>query len=344
MNKPGSILFLILLAILFGGGLWYLLESEFAAGDVYPAYSTLRSDPSGAKLIFESLHRLPGVTAIRSYRPLERLPDRDSTVVLLGLEPRLFAMQPAADLHADEEFAARGNRLVLGMGPGAGRQPPRQTPLENLWGVRFGLDFDKAGNSILYFAEAKNWEVLEQSKRGPLVVEKSLGQGSIVLVAAGRLFSNKAIAGDRQTELLARILGPRTRIVFDEAHFGIVESGSIVALARRFRLHGLALGLALCAALFIWRNAASFPPVSTAAPIEKVAGRTSISGLVTLLRRHIAPERLAAACWQEWRKSHAREISPARLGEAEAAGRRMANRPIEALREMQAILRAKGNT
>jgi hypothetical protein len=347
MKKSGSILLLVLLAAVFGGGVWYLCELQFAAGDVYPPYSTLRSDPAGAKLIFESLSRLPSVTALRTYQPLERLADRDSTVLLLGLDPRAFAMQSATDLHTFEEIAGRGNRLVLGMGPGSGRAPPRQTALENLWGVRFSLDFDNDGNDILYFAAAKNWAVLEHSAQGPLVVERAFGKGSIVLVAAGRLFVNKAVAESRQTALLTRIIrlqttGPHTRILFDEAHFGIVESGSVVALARRFRLHGLALGLALCTALFIWRNASSFPPVSSAAPTEKVFGRTSVSGLVTLLRRHIAPDRLVAACWQAWRKTHAREIPPGRMMAAEAAAHKLADRPVEGLREIQAILRTKG--
>ena len=35
---------------------------------------------------------------------------------------------------------------------------------------------------------------------------------------------------------------------------------SVVGLARRFRLTGMTLGLALCMALFIWRNTSAFPP------------------------------------------------------------------------------------
>jgi len=56
-----------------------------------------------------------------------------------------------------------------------------------------------------------------------------------------------------------------------------------------------------------------------------------VAGLVTLLRRHIAPERLAAACWQEWLKSHARDVTPARRAQAEAR-----------LRDIETMLRAKG--
>lgn len=347
MKKPASIALLAAMAAVFAGGVLYLFNRRFAGGDVYPAYSTLRAGPAGAKVIFESLSRLPGVTAVRSYQPLDRVPDRDSTVLLLGAEPYSFAMQPDSEVRALEEFAQRGNRLVFAMGEAVGREPPRPAPLEKVWGVRFGLDFDKEGHGNPYFADAKNWEILERDGTRPVVVERAFGKGSVVLVADSRLFDNQAVADAKQTALLARIIfpnkqGPHQRIVFDEAHFGIVEGGSVVALARRFRLHGLALGLAVIAMLFIWKNASSFPPVASAPREEKVFGRTSVAGLVTLLRRHIAPDRLASACWQEWLKSHARDLAPARRAQAEAAIRNHPGRPTEALCEIQTIVRAKG--
>ncbi|MGA2738302.1 MAG: DUF4350 domain-containing protein [Bryobacteraceae bacterium] len=344
MRKQISFALLAVMAAAFAGGLLYLFSRRFAGGDAYPAYSTLRSDPAGAKVIFESLSRLQGVMAVRSYLPLDRLADRNSTVVMLGVEPRSFAMQPDSELHVLEEFAQRGNRMVFGMAEAAGRQPMRSARLEKLWGVRFGLDFDKQGHSDLYFAEAKGWDVLEADRTRPVVVERPFGKGSIVLVAEGRMFSNESVADAGQTELLTRILGPHTRILFDESHFGIVESGSVAALARRFRLQGLALGLAIIAVLFIWKNASSFPPVAGPPREEKVFGRTSVAGLVTLLRRHIAPDQLASVCWQEWLKSHARDIAPTRRAQAEAAIRNRADHPTEALREVQTIIRAKGVT
>jgi hypothetical protein len=348
MKKPGSMVLLAAMAAVFACGVLYLFDRRFSGGDVYPAYSTLRADPAGAKLIFESLSRLLGVTVARSYQPLDRVPDRQSTVLLLGLAPQNFAMQEDSEVRASEEFAQRGNRLILAMGEAAGREPPGPAALERLWGVRFGLDFDKDGRGNLYFAEARNWEILERNGTRSLAVEKAFAKGSIVLVANGRLFDNQSVADAKQTALLARIIfpdkqGPHRRIVFDESHFGIVESGSVVALARRFRLHGLALGFAIIAVLFIWKNASSFPPVASAPREEKVFGRTSVAGLVTLLRRHIAPDRLAAACWQEWLKSHARDIAPARRAQAEAAIRDHAGHPAEALREIQTIVRAKGS-
>src|SRR6202034_2311452 len=212
MKKSGAILLLVSLAAVFVGGIAYLFHLEFAGGDVYPTDSTLRSDPAGAELIFDSVRRLPGLTAVRNYQPILRLlPDRDSTILMLGIDPRPFAVQPAEDLREFEKIASRGNRLVLGMRPGSGRAPPRHNALERNWGVRFGLDFEKEGNAILYFAEADHWDVLERSGPRPVVVERAFGKGSIALVAAGWLFSNKSVAEARHTALLARIIGSHTR-------------------------------------------------------------------------------------------------------------------------------------
>jgi hypothetical protein len=331
MKRSASAVLLAFLAVAFGCGVLYLFNRRFAGGDAYPAYSTLRSDPVGAKVIYESLGRLPGVTVARSYQPLDRVADGDSTVLLLGLEPRGFAMRPDSEVRASEELARRGNRMVFAMGEASGRQPPRQSPLEKLWGVRFGLDFDKGGRGSLYFAEGKDWDVVERNVTRPVAIEKIFGKGSIVLVADGRVFDNRSVAEARQTALLAHLIGPHARIVFDESHFGIVESGSVVALARRFRLQGLAAGLAICAILFIWKNASSFPPVASAPREEKVVGRTSAAGLVTLLQRHVPADRLAAACRQEWLKGNVRDVAPARRAQAELA-----------LRKIETMLRAKG--
>jgi hypothetical protein len=67
-----------------------------------------------------------------------------------------------------------------------------------------------------------------------------------------------------------------------------------------------------------------------------------VAGLVTLLQRHVAPDRLAFACWQEWLKTHARDIASTRRAQAESVLRNEASRPIEALREIQSIVRTKG--
>ena len=59
--------------VLFGWGVVELFDLRFAAGDVYPPYSTLRNDPLGAAAFYEALEGQPGLRVERNLRPLDRL-------------------------------------------------------------------------------------------------------------------------------------------------------------------------------------------------------------------------------------------------------------------------------
>jgi hypothetical protein len=158
-----------------------------------------------------------------------------------------------------------------------------------------------------------------------------------VLFAESVDFTNEATVAADRLEMVAMAIGASSHVVFDEQHLGIAETGSFVGLARRFRLTGLALGMAVCAALFLWRSAAGFPPAVAGQDVP-LSGRTSLAGLLTLLRRHIPPEELAATCWQEWLTANRRTVPPDRLERAEAILRRTSGRPLEAARELHEVL------
>ena len=323
----------VALAALFLGGLVALFNADFAGGEVYPEYSTLRADPDGAKLLFESLTRLPGLTVTRNFMPLQNLAANGSTVVLLGLRE----LDPA-EL---EKLAKRGSRVVAALREDWRPEPKESGEIFKQWQVRIAVDLEKDHTDRLYFSQAQGWRPMERSGEKLLAIERGFGHGEVVLLAASSAFSNEsAVALDRLPQVTAA-LGANSRIVFDESHLGIAESGSVVGLARRFRMMGLAAGLAIVAALFIWRNSSSFP-VRQASRLVALAGRTSASGLVTLLRKNLTPRELTAACWQEWLAGRRREFSSERVVRAEAIARDMADRPLEAAREIHAVLHSKG--
>jgi hypothetical protein len=175
-----------------------------------------------------------------------------------------------------------------------------------------------------------------------LAIEKDFGKGSIALFVESDDFNNQSsVAGDRFPRV-SSALGPYRHIVFDEQHLGIAEGGSVMEMARRFRLTGLVLGLLLVASLVLWRNAAGFPPPAAVATAGRLTGRTSQAGLVTLLRRHIPARELAAACWQEWLNGNRGQASPERLERAAEIVGNHAGRPLDAAREITALLHAKG--
>jgi hypothetical protein len=329
----------VALAAMFLGGLVALFTADFAGGEVYPEYSTLRADPDGAKLLFESLTRLPGLTVTRNFLPVQSLERKGLaangvTVVLLGLRE--------LDPEELEKLAAPGNRVVAALREDWRPEPKESGEIFKQWQVQIAVDREKDRPDRLYFSKALGWSPMESSGGKLVAIERGFGNGTVALLAASSDFSNEsAVASDRLPEVTAA-LGANSRIVFDESHLGIAESGSVVGLARHFRMVGLAAGLAIVAALFIWRNSSSFPVGEASRPVSSLTGRTSASGLLTLLHKHVPRRELTAACWQEWLAGRRREFSPERVERAEAIVRSLADRPLEAAREIHAVLHSKG--
>jgi hypothetical protein len=334
--RSTTVLLLIFLLASFITGVMYLFGIQFAAGDVYPKYSSLRTDPAGSKLLFDSLNLLPGVTTARNYLPLAVLNESGSTVLLLGVNPGSFGEDDEA-IQRIEQLARRGHRVVLSMAAPSEESNLMALALGRAWHVRLSADSNRKHVHRLYFSQAKDWNVLDRVGEKMLAIERDFGKGSIVLFAESDDFTNGSTAASDRLEMVSMAIGASSRIVFDEQHLGIADSGSFVGLARRFRLTGLALGLGICAALFFWRSASGFPPVQTA-PEKPLSGRTSLAGLLTLLRRHIPRNQLAATCWQEWLNANRRKLSPDRLEQAAAIATSASSDPLATMRRVRQVL------
>ena len=104
------------------------------------------------------------------------------------------------------------------------------------------------------------WKVVYARQSAPVMVERKFGAGSVVFCTDSYFLSNEAMLKERHADLLAWVIGPSSRVMFDEAHLGIVEEPGVAMLMRKYRLHGLVAGLLLLAALFIWKNSSRFAP------------------------------------------------------------------------------------
>src|SRR5947207_12523055 len=121
MNKVQLILVLMMSgAFLFG--LSHLFKLRFEAGDIYPEYSSLRADPLGAKVFYESLDNLLSVR--RNYRPFAKLGEgRDTTLFYLGSRATLM-LDSISDVRllpeefkSLESFVVAGGRAVISLFP-----------------------------------------------------------------------------------------------------------------------------------------------------------------------------------------------------------------------------------
>lgn len=159
-------------------------------------------------------------------------------------------------------------------------------------------------SGIIFTNLSPSWRVIYARSGNAVVMERKFGRGSVVLSSDSFLLSNEAMVNDRHADLLAWLVGPGKNVVFDEAHFGIVENPGIAELMRKYHLAGLVAGLLVLAGLFVWKHSFSLVPPLADERVERlVAGKDSAAGFVNLLRRCIAPRDLMAACFGEWKKS-----------------------------------------
>ena len=352
MKKAPVILLVILLAG-FILGVVRLFSLRFEAGDIYPEYSSLRADPVGTKALYDSLDRL--VPTLRAHEPIRKHRGPNQTTWLfLGAKPSELYMS-SSELRQWETFITGGGRLVVAMLPGNVGGSRTQTPVNKnseagvFAGEEWGFAWDHAElpstdkdafepaiarrkteanlpgsillRSPLSFTNLNaTWRVIyEREGTRPVVIERNLGNGSIVLTADGYLFSNEALARERNAELLAWYVGAARQVVFDEHHLGVQASHGIASLARKYRLHGTFAVLAALAALFIWKTGTTLVPrTGQNFTSDVIAGKDASSGFINLLRRNIAPGHLLGVCLSEWKQNCARETPRRKLEKVQA--------------------------
>lgn len=99
-------------ALAIGYGLYILFALRLETGDVYPADSSLRADPLGTRMLYESLESMPGLTVTRNYTPLIRVSGSPgSTFLFLGLESRWI---PESFYRELSRLMLEGGRVVIG--------------------------------------------------------------------------------------------------------------------------------------------------------------------------------------------------------------------------------------
>jgi hypothetical protein len=341
MSKRSSVgnyfgtLALCVLTVAFAIGLFQIFRIRLVAGDLYPEWSSLRSDPDGTRVLFDSLAATGRVVTVRKYKTLAQSPERGATILFLGYSPNSLVSASGGDLEGFEQSARSGNRLVFGMNPGQWVGPPKtetDSALVKKWGVAVDRIPGNADDDIaLFFAKATNWAPDVTEKGRAVVIERAFGSGSIVLAASSDVFANQNLAVDRNSALLIRLIGNNAHVIFDESHLGVQDTGSVLGLVHKYRLDGALWGLLALAIAFVWSNAAGFPPPEPRLAVAN-SGHDSRSGLAQLLRRQIPTMRIIDVCVAEWERSNTRAKLPKHNNPED---------PIETYRRFQQELTSK---
>jgi hypothetical protein len=361
LNRRATLLLaLLVLLIAFGYGLVRLFNLRFAHGDVYPPYSSLRADPLGGRVYYESLEQLGGSGVRRFIQPVEKLPHgREATLFIFGLAWDEMSASPN-EFKAIDNFVRDGGRLVVTLFPELGRprtftsgfgtnrpafkkmtgdEDAEPVSLRAKWG--FGYEHVPTPRKHMVFSpvEARRiapgpyptnltwhsalvftnldlaWRVLYARGTDPVMIERTVGRGSIILATDSYFVSNEALRKERAADLLAWLPGGKREVLFDETHLGVQQNPGVATLARRYGLQGGAVALLALALLFIWKSSASFLPRDQSdIAVAPVVGRESAAGFENLLRRGIAPKNLLQTALDEWHKSSRLDarVTPAR--------------------------------
>jgi len=354
----------MLLALLgvLGLGVARLLALRAAQGDVYARYSTLRSDPFGARILMEGLREIDGLRVRRNTAPLSHLwEDPDETLFLLGASPLHLDSDASDDDLEIEALVRQGARAVIAVAPvgdakatkddetdktrpepPADDDPVLDQPKRQAFNRLLGFKVEHAplpededhepvadvarrasGPSVapelpetlpwhttLCFTDlAADWRVIYVRAGRPVLIERHLGRGSLVLSADSFVLSNESLSLDPRAPLVSWLVGTNRTVVFDETHLGVVDRQGVASLMRRYRLHGCVAAILLAAVLFVWRASVSFLPPreeQDAGSGEAVTGRDAAAGLVTILRRGIPASDLLRVCRTVWNRTFQR--------------------------------------
>jgi len=170
--------------------------------------------------------------------------------------------------------------------------------------------------SELYFADldgawTPHYRRNDVGEETAVMMERALGEGSVVVCSDSFLLSNEALRNHRHPEYLVWLLNQRSRVVFDESHLGVVSRPGIMALIRRFRLHGFILALLAAALLYVWRSASPLVPHRTweeeQALFASTEGRDALDGLKQLIKRSVPRPQVLDTCVEVWKPSFRRD-------------------------------------
>ncbi len=115
-TKRAVLLVLIVSGFMLGVVQLFLLR--FEAGDVYPPYSTLRSDPVGSRGFYRALENIRNTSVQRNYQHLSNLKlEEPSAFFYIGTPVFDSESVPERWIEALERLTASGGRLILSLLP-----------------------------------------------------------------------------------------------------------------------------------------------------------------------------------------------------------------------------------
>lgn len=310
MKKLLFCFFIFLALLLFIINISSLMQQRFERGDIYPHYSSLRKDPLGCSLFFESLEQLNDLNVQQYFsEPPESRNQR--TQFLIGVPLGSFNIVKQAF-----QSAADGDQVVISFQThsrisGQDKLAIQREEWMKHFGFEIGLSSHQSEKRIELNQQLYPWysnltfqhltpkwnEELPLNSGNARAIQAKWGQGNIWLYTDSYLFSNECFDQSPPLSYLSQFIPQSSNIIFNEVHHGIESHIGISDLVARYHLQGVVLGVILLALLYIW--SCSIPMIPKHASFNKALQSTehsSQSGLKLLLERSLSSSQALKQC------------------------------------------------
>jgi hypothetical protein len=301
--------------------------------------SSLREDPYGASLLFDSYGNAG--YQVKRGQDEDSLSDQDAsrtTAFFIGGYSLNDWIANDGKLHDGtkfrkrlEDFLARGGRVVLveprwelksqSQGWEVGNQWDRTAQEHTPPWVSPDLRAMPADSEMMYLAADApwlqtdaQWTVLysgvvvanakgDTSARVYMAMRRA-GNGELIAASQESFLLNEAVKTHPNPVLLDFLAGGRPVIWVDETLHGLRQDEGVLWLVQRYRLQvALLLFWATLLAL-LWSMSGDLVRRSAHNPSEQIVLHGEVAGVAArrLLQRSIAKERLVAECWEQFRR------------------------------------------
>jgi len=300
-------------AILLVAALVVLVVLAIADGTASRArvstYSTYDTGPNGYRALYETLLR-ERVPVRRFERPIGLL-DRDvhTLVISSWSRPDRIPISPldANDRKRLQRFVRSGGTLIVaddiatsllvGFGLDSGRiyaQAPGLRPVIASLGVTRGVARVEGTVRVLYRFNAQRAAIpLLGSEGGIAALERTFGNGRIIVITAPDIFSNAYLAKADNARFAFQLLARNGPIAFDESVHGYAQDKSFWA-ALPVPVHvAVWLAIAILLLLLVDANVRFAPAIPLEAPDERDSS-AYIASMATLLERARAGKAVVA--------------------------------------------------
>jgi hypothetical protein len=324
----------IILSIILLTGITLLLSLRFDKGDMYPAYSSFRTDPLGSKALFESLSKLDGYTINRTYINPSQLECSLSTILFIGVT--LERVHDSSFTNSLIKLAKNQNHCILAFDHTQKRVQSYSADtskrivcdtikelglifnhhsgsMESISSLDSGLAKMNWPGHILMNADS-SWEPLVRSRKLLVLGKKQFSKGSIMALHSSFNLTNQGLhqnlIDNGTNPLLSLITSTSSTILFDEWHLGIVHTNTMMDLMKRFGLLPVIFFALAWFLLLIWNSQGERTQQIESNMTLAKTDASHKDSLNLLLHSNITSKSILTVCKNLWKSSFPEKYLP----------------------------------